>query len=198
MSPLLRPTAYLTFTLEGADATTPTASAIKRSYSYIAPTKVIAGRAQEGSEAPLPANSILMEVKFGQHAFWRSGDEDADGLWGQTMLPWLDRKLRTLFDTVLEYNNETRRSFAGKVSYRSVAVVLTPHTVVFDLEPNSDLRKVDEPLEAIHSFLNGPAAKDGKSLRFIVPSNAERGDDDWFDAIRADGTVQRVPLGRKA
>ena len=187
---MLRPTAYLTFTLEGADAATPTASAIKRSYSYIAPTKVVAGNAQGTPDAPQPANSIAMEVKCGQHAYWRSEDENADGMWEQTVLPWLDRKLRTLFDTVLEYNNETRRSFTGKVSYGSVSVALAPHTVVFDLEPDSNLRDVKAPLEAIRSFLNDSAAKERGALRFVVPSDAERGTDDW--------TRQRVVLEQRA
>lgn len=194
---MLRPTAYLTFTLEGTDATTPTASAIKRSYSYIAPTKVVAGSVQKTPDAPQPANSIAMEVKCGQHAYWRSGDKDADEMWGQTVLPWLNRKLRTLFDTVLEYNNETRRSFTGKVSYGSVTVALAPHTIVFDLEPDSNLRDVKAPLEAIRSFLNDLATKDDP-LRFVVPSDAERGDGDWFDVVYADGTQQCIPFGQEA
>ncbi len=193
---MLRPTSYLTFTLEGTDATPQTASAIKRSYSYVAPTKIVAGRRGANDAEPPLANGIALEVKLGTRPYWSSADDGADAVWAETLLPWLSRKLRTLFDTVLECNNETRRSFAGKVSYRNVAVKLAPHTVVFDLEPNSDLRDVETPLAAIRAYLNDgiePAAD--QSLRFVVPSNAERGEDgDWFDVVASDGTAERIAI----
>lgn len=193
---MLRPTAYLTFTLEGTDATPQTASALKRSYSYVAPTKVVAGRKEAGSgESPL-ANSITMEVKLGTRPYWNSADDGADVVWHETLLPWLSRKLRTLFETVLEYNNETRHSFVGKMAYRDVAVKLAPHTVVFNLEPNSNLRDVEAPFAAIRSYLNGDAVPaEVQPLRFAVPSDTERGEgNDWFDAVMPDGVVERIAI----
>lgn len=190
---MLRPTAYLTFTLMGDDASPITASAIKRSYSYVAPTKITAVRAGANEGAVSPSNSIAMEVKIGHHPYWRSVDEGADDIWSETLLPWLDCKLRTLFGTVLEYNNEARRSFVGKLSYRTVEVSLAPHTVVFDLEPDSSLRDVTVPLSAIRGYLNDPDHSDATALRFVVPSDADRGDADWFDVTAPDGTAMRVP-----
>ncbi len=190
---MLRPTAYLTFTLAGDDASPATASAVKRSYSYVAPTKIVAARAETGKETTPLSNSIAMEVKLDRHPYWQSDDEGADGIWSGTLLPWLDRKLRTLFGTVLEYNNETRRSFAGKLSYRSVEVGLAPHAVIFDLEPDSNLRDVRTPLTAIRNYLNSPDRNGATGLRFTVPSDTERGDSDWFDVAAPDGTTVRVP-----
>lgn len=193
---MLRPTAYLTFTLEGADATPQTASALKRSYSYIAPTKVVAGRREADDGKASLANSISVEVKLEAHPYWNSTDDDANAVWNETLLPWLSRKLRTLFETVLEYNNETRRSFVGKVVYRSVVVKLAPHTVVFDLEPDSGLRDVKAPLEAIRSYLNSSTTPaDAQPIRFAVPSDAERGEgNDWFDIVAPDGTTGRIAI----
>lgn len=191
---MLKPCAYLTFTLEGESIASSTASAIKRSYSYIAPTKIVAGRREAAAGETLPANRIALDVRLAGRPFWQAGDPEQDATWEQILMPWLRTKLSTLFGTVAECNNETRRSFSGTVNYEQLEVRLAPHTLTFSLEPTSALRCIDAPLEAARAYLSDPGINAEAVEKIAVPSDAERGDGDWIDVVSRDGSVQRLAL----
>lgn len=191
---MLKPCAYLTFTLEGESIASSTASAIKRSYSYIAPTKIVAGRREAAMGETLPANRITLDVRLTGHPFWQAGNPEQDATWEQVLMPWLRTKLNTLFGTVAECNNETRRSFSGTVNYEQIEVSLAPHTLSFSLEPTSALRCIDAPLEAARAYLNGPGIDAEAIEKIAVPSDAERGDRDWIDIVFRNGSVRRLAL----
>lgn len=191
---MLKPCAYLTFTLEGESIASSTASAIKRSYSYIAPTQIVAGRREAAAGEALPANRIALDVRLTGHPFWQTGDPEQDATWEQVLMPWLRTKLNTLFGTVAECNNETRRSFNGIVNYGQLEVHLAPYALTFSLEPTSALRCVDAPLEAARTYLSGPGIDAEAIEKIAVPSDAEREDNDWIDIVFRDGSVQHLML----
>ena len=213
---MLRPSAFLTFTLDGPDATAEVASAVKRSYSYVAPTKIVAGAASTeagaagGGPATSGRNSLALEVVLRGHTFWLD-DEASTATWEETLMPWLGFRLEKLFGTVREFNNETRRSFTRKLGFATFDLRLGGRLVTFDLEPDSSLRDAAGPLNAIRDYLNAngaggsgtddPAAVDSGAgdavARFTVPSDAERGDADWFDAVFPDGRTRRVEVPQK-
>lgn len=195
---MLKPCAYLTFTLEGESIASGTASAIKRSYSYIAPTKIIAGRREAAVGEALPANRIALDVRLAGHPFWQAGDPEQDATWEQVLMPWLRTKLNTLFGTVAECNNESRRSFSGTVNYDQLEVRLAPYTLAFSLEPTSALRCIDAPLKAARTHLSDPGIDAEAIEKMAVPSDTERGDSDWIDVVLRDGSVQRLMLDSPA
>jgi hypothetical protein len=188
---MLRPSAYLTFTLEGSDITSSTASAIKRSYTYLAPTKIVAGRREAAeNETPL-GNRIALDVHLPGSSYWEtSGETD----WREILLPWLITKLGTLFGTVAECNNETRRSYSGSIQYEALELKLGSHAVRVTLEPTSTLRNVEKPLEAARSYLNRADVDPTHIAGFNVPSDTERGESDWIDVHLLDGTTERVAV----
>lgn len=199
MSPLLRPTAALMFTLDGTDATPDTALAVRRSYSYVAPTRVVKAPTGKTPEAEnrdegAPGNEIALEVRLG-HPYWNGGKEpEADKTWEDTVLPWLSHKLDKLMGTVRECNNDKRQSFAGVVDYRRVSLLLDGCDVSFELEPGNGLRPVADPLRAARAQCRARRGTRGGVRCVRVPSDARRGGEDWMDVTYADGTDERVPL----
>lgn len=188
---MLRPSAYLTFTLEGSDIASATASAIKRSYTYLAPTKIVAGR-REAAEGERPlGNRIALDVRLPGRPYWETSDDEA---WNDVLLPWLTTKLDTLFGTVAECNNETRRSYSGTVQYEALELKLGPYGVRVALEPGSALRPLAQSLAAARAYLNRADVDAASVSGFAVPSDVERGEGDWIDVLRTDGTTERVAL----
>ena len=190
---MLKPTAYLTVTLAGQKATPAMASAVKRAYSYIAPVKITAAlRAQDDEVPEEPLSTIALDVRLPAHPYLVAGEE-SDHTWEQVVLPWLAIKLRTLFGTVYEFNNEERASFTEKIDYGTFELTLESRRFDFHLEPSSSLRPVEAPLQAIRAWLLGEGAELADQVeRFVIPSDAERGEADWFDAVLVDGTSVRV------
>lgn len=189
---MLRPTLYLTFTLRGADATGNAASLIKRSFSYIAPTRIV-GEPQGGTGGRQEqGNTIGLEVKLGGRDFWRKGEGDSDLMWRATLLPWLSTKLDTLFSTVAECNNERRKSFERAIGYRTLELTLPPYRIAVALEPDSSLRQLTGQLDAIQDWLDGQGRGRGEVVGFRVPCDAERGGADWFEVLEADGSSWTV------
>ena len=189
---MLKPTAYLTITLAGDVATSAMASAVKRTYSYIAPVKIVAALPASDADAPTPACSLALDVRLPAHPYLVAG-EQADQTWEQVVLPWLKIKLGTVFGSVYEFNNPKRESFVGKIDYTAFDLMLESRHVVFALEPDSSLRDVTAPLCAVRDWLLGAGASLADQVaRIEVPSDAQRGDADWFDVVLADGTSQRV------
>ena len=189
---MLRPTAYLAFYLAQNDAVPEVASAIKRAYSYIAPTKILREVDQGNDEAAQAQSKLALEVRIPAHPFMAEGDPQADKTWEETILPWLKTKLDTLFGSVREFNNEERKSFVRKVDFASFELTLESRVFEFNLEPNSQLRDFEAPLRKIRSWLAGAGTEAGNITHVVIPSDAERGDADWFDVVLEDGTTQRI------
>ena len=189
---MLRPTAYITIGLSNESATSDVASAVKRSYSYLAPTtitKALTGTLADGADV----NTIELDVRLPGHPYIVADGAANDENWNTIMAPWLATKLNTLFGTVYEFNNETRRSFVTKLLFASFTLVLEGLPIRFALEPDSQLRPPAEVLEAVRNWLGEHGGTEGLA-EARVPSNAERGEEDWFDVVFADGQVQRVNL----
>lgn len=108
---MLKPTAYLTFSLDADTFSPERAASIVRTYSYICPVDV-----REGE-----SNAIAMNVKLPGRPWFACGNE-ADATWENVVKPWLANKLRKLEETVQEYNNEQARSYCGSVAYRQMVV----------------------------------------------------------------------------
>lgn len=183
---MLRPSAYLTFVFEGDDIAAGKASAAKRAYSYVAPTKILAGRteAAEG-EAPL-TNRIALDVRLDGYEPWSD-----DTVWSETLLPWLDLKINKLFGTVYECNNEARKSFCGTTFYQEFDLSLCGVNLQVALEPASGLRDLNATLAAIRAWRRDAA---DKGVRFVVPSDTQRGDSDWFDVVLTNGETVHVDV----
>ena len=81
----------------------------------------------------------------------------------------------------------------GRIDYAALDLTLESRHMVFALEPDSSLRDVEAPLRAVRAWLLGAgAALADQVARIEVPSDAARGEADWFDVVLADGTRQRV------
>lgn len=183
---MLRPAAYLTFILEGADIAAGKASGIKRAYSYIAPTRILGGRESAGENEPPLLNRIALEVSLGECNPWQD-----DAMWNDVVAPWLTHKLDKLFGTVHECNNETRRSHCGVTHYQELDLGLCGVNIQVCLEPDSSLRALDDQLAAIRAWrLQSP----DKGVRYIVPSDTQRAENDWFEVVLTDGSSQRVTV----
>ncbi len=190
---MLRPTSYLNVALSSENANSDMASAIKRAFSYLAPTTIVKNNVEV--DAP-DVNVLKLDVRLPAHPFMNAGDPESDRVWSEVVTPWLKTKLNTLFGTVYEFNNESRRSFAGKLDYATFELVLEGHTFCFRLEPDSSLRPFERVLDAIRSWLTKEES-DGFSVKGIeIPSIAELdpADADWFEVQLACGEQLRVPL----
>ena len=187
---MLKPTAYLTVTLAGDVANAMMASAVKRTYSYIAPTKIVAALPSDDNADP--SCTMALDVRLPAHPYLVDG-EQASQTWEQVVLPWLKIKLGTVFGSVYEFNNPKRESFVGKIDYKALDLMLESRHVVFTLEPDSSLRDVTAPLQAVRAWLLGAGASCADQVaRIEIPSDAARGEADWFDVVFSDGSCQRV------
>ena len=191
---MLRPTAYLTVKLSSENATADMASALKRSFSYLAPTTIAKANADAGEA---DENSLRLDVRLPAHPYLNAGDPEADRIWSEVVLPWLETKLATLFGTVYEFNNESRRSFVAKLDYATFTLILEGRELRFRLEPDSSLRPCAHLLGAIRIWLAGneAAALDVESVE--IPSQAEcaHAGTEAANAKLSDGTSLHIPLG---
>ena len=184
---MLKPTSYLTVTLAGPFANPIVASAVKRTYSYLAPTTIVKGTED------CKQNAMQLDVRLPSRPFMDAQSNDENAVWSEVVLPWLKLKLSTLFGSVYEFNNESRKSFTVRVDYGSIAIVLQGVPFEIELEPDSSLRDVAGRIDAARTWLSQRVDKEhGAVTRVHIPSDASRGEADWFDVAFADGTTVRV------
>lgn len=165
---MLRPTSYLTISLEENSAQTEMASALKRAFSYLAPTTIVAPlAASSGTET----NALLLDVRLPAHPYFCRVDANADQTWQQVVHPWLTTKIETLFGTVFEFNNEIRRSFVGKIDFATFTLILEDVPICFSLEDNK-LHTDLEILDNIRSWLMSNAQACANVSRIDVPSSS--------------------------
>ena len=184
---MLRPTAYLTVILDEKTATPDLASGVKRAFSYLAPTTIVNGSEHDG-------NHLILDVRLPAHPYMDSQGEEANTTWNEVVLPWLTIKLDTLFGTVAEFNNETRKSFVGAIDYTTCSLMLEERKFCFHLEPNSSLRHCEEVLDAIRFWLNSQKENVHDIACITIPSDNEREDADWFEALIGNGDTIRVQI----
>lgn len=165
---MLKPTAYLTISLSADGASTAIASAIKRAFSYIAPTKIVLN---ETLKAPQGENSLGLDVRIPQHPYLCDNSAEGQQTWESVVLPWLCIKLDTLFGTVREFNNETRQSFVAKVNYQRFDLVLEGREIRFELEPNDSFDSAKETLEDIRAWFVAHAAQAERVSHIFVPAH---------------------------
>ncbi len=202
---MFRPTAYLSFNLAEPDATSANASAIKRGFSYIAPTRVTAARHavlnqasrhdgahqdanQNETHAVTRTSGVDMRVCLGDHPYWLSS-EDADAMWNETLMPWLATKVETLFGTVYEFNDSSRPSFVSKITYGTLTLRLQPYRVDVTLEHDSTIQDIRPPLEAARAYLNSGTVDPTRVVSFTVPSREQVIDARAHDAEPIDKTA---------
>jgi hypothetical protein len=184
---MLKPTSYLTVTLAGPFANSTVASAVKRTYSYLAPTTIVKGTED------CKQNAMRLDVRLPSKPFMDAQSNEENTVWSEVVLPWLKLKLSTLFGSVYEFNNEARRSFTVRVDYGSIAVVLQGIPFEVELEPDSSLRDAARQIDAARTWLSQHADDEhGAATRVRIPSDVSRGEADWFDVVFADGTTVRA------
>lgn len=195
---MLRPSATLTFSLFGPEATQENASALKRSYSYIAPTLVKAQKPAEDEtfdpESIPVENVISMTVRLPKNPYWLDADEHAAATWSEIVLPWVAMKLGTLFETVQEYNNPTRKSHVKALDWKALELVMDGQHIEIEIEPDNSLRDVAPVLKHIRTYLNSEGIDVDTITRIVAPSDAVRGESDWLDVTFADGSTAKVEL----
>ena len=131
---MLRPSAYLTFILTGDAVAAGNASAIKRAYSYVAPTRILATRPDGEGSGGVAVNTIALSVTLAGNDPWAD-----DAAWNDVLLPWLAAKLDKLFGTVRECNNEARKSFSGRIDYGALELDVCGVSAHFELDADSML-----------------------------------------------------------
>lgn len=195
---MLRPSATLTFTLFGPDATQENASAIKRSYSYIAPTLVKAKKPVEDEAFDpenIPVENVInMTVRLPKNPYWLDTQENAATTWSEILLPWVTMKLGTLFETVEEYNNPTRKSHVKALNWKALELSMEEQIVEVGLEPDNSLRDITPVLESVRTYLNTGNVDPNAIDRIVVPSDNTRGESNWLEIHFADGTTTNVEL----
>lgn len=195
---MLRPSATLTFTLFGPDATQENASAVKRSYSYIAPTLVKAKKpAEDETFDPenIPVeNTVNMTVRLPKNPYWLDSDEGSRTTWSEIVLPWVTMKLNTLFETVQEYNNPTRKSHVKALQWKALELAMEDQLIEVELEPDNSLRDIAPVLENVRAYLNSEGIDRGAIERIFVPSNNTRNESDWLEVHYADNSTAKIEL----
>ena len=195
---MIRPTATLTFTLFGPDATQENVSALKRGYSYIAPVSAKAQRPAEDEEFDpenVPVENVMrMTVRLPKNPYWISAVEGGDESWSEILLPWVAMTLKTLFETVHEYNNPTRASHVKALVWKTLELAMENQLIAVAIEPDNSLRDIVSVLENVRSYLNSEGVDPAAISTISVPSNAARGESDWLEITLADGTTNRVDL----
>lgn len=136
---MLRPTCALTFTLAGAMAKADCARAVKRSFSYVAPTKVVPGE----------TSSIRLEVRMPSGAAW-----DDSQAWEETLRPWLAHKLDKISGVVRECNNPERPSYFGGTDFKTLEVASGGSTCTLALGPDGSLGEPDDALRRVREALS--------------------------------------------
>lgn len=129
---MLRPTCALTFRLSGPAANADTARAIKRSFSYVAPTRVLpASKSTDGAHA---GGTICLEVRLpASMSLEAATAQGEDSVWRTVVRPWLSNKLGKLMGTASECNNPERPSYFGEVDFRRLEIAIGSRTFAFDL-----------------------------------------------------------------
>lgn len=195
---MLRPSATLTFTLFGPDATQENASAVKRSYSYIAPTLVKAKKpAEDETFDPenIPVeNTVNMTVRLPKNPYWLDSDESSRTTWSEIVLPWVTMKLNTLFETVQEYNNPTRKSHVKALQWKALELAMEDQLIEVELEPDNSLRDIAPVLENVRAYLNGEGIDRGAIERIFAPSDNTRNESDWLEVHYADNSTAKIEL----
>ena len=129
---MLRPTCALTFRLSGPAANADTARAIKRSFSYVAPTRVLP--ASTPTDGAYAESAIRLEVRLPAGMSLEAATaQGEDSAWRTVVRPWLSNKLGKLMGTVRECNNPERPSYFGEVGYKRLEIAIGARTFAFDL-----------------------------------------------------------------
>lgn len=195
---MLRPSATLTFTLFGPDATQENASAVKRSYSYIAPTLVKAKKpAEDETFDPenIPVeNTVNMTIRLPKNPYWLDSDEGSRTTWSEIVLPWVTMKLNTLFETVQEYNNPTRKSHVKALQWKALELAMEDQLIEVELEPDNSLRDIAPVLENVRAYLNSEGIDRGAIERIFAPSDNTRNESDWLEVHYADNSTAKIEL----
>lgn len=186
---MLRPTCALVFELAGTDATPATASAIKRSFAYIAPTRVV-----PAADSSATLSAMHLEVRTANHPLWECGQHESDCNWSDILRPWLENKLVKLMGCVRECNNPTRASYFGGMHLGALTIAISPCAFTFDLEPDGGLRPVGGILDSLRGYLAQNGFANGGVCRIHIPSNASRGDSDWAEVELEGGSAEKVSL----
>lgn len=116
---MIRPTAYLHFSLDENTFNAERAASLNRAFAYIAPTTVTAGN----------ENAIDMMVKLPGHSLWNDEVHDDGFLWDDIIEPWLTAKMAKLFATVKGYNNPEARSYCGAIHYERLNLFMESRVV---------------------------------------------------------------------
>ena len=186
---MLRPTCALTFELAGTDANSNVAAAIRRSFAFVAPTRVV-----RAADSDALASKIYLEARVPHHAFWDFGQPESDATWSQTLMPWLTNKLSKLMGCVYECNNPQRSSYFGGTHFNALVIALAPCVFTFELEPDGSLRDVSNMLDQLRAQISKDGLGTDCIRRIHIPSDATRADSDWADIELNDGSAQRVYL----
>ena len=131
---MIKPSSYLTFTLDPETYSAETEASLKRAYSYAAPTTVEAG----------DANAISLRVKLPGRPYWDATSEEETAIWNDVMVPWLFNKLRKLQETLQEYDNENAKSYCGAIPFETLTLDLGGHLVTIPVVEDNLLVALDE------------------------------------------------------
>ena len=139
-------------------------------------------------------NVMTMTVRMPKHPYWLDTDENATVTWSETVLPWVAMKLGTLFETVREYNNPTRKSHVSPLRWKSLELAMENQLIEVGLDPDNTLRDIQPVLKNVRAYLNSEGIDPGAITRIVVPSNTTRAESDWLEIFFADGTSIKVEV----
>ncbi len=123
---MLRPNAYLSFTLDKTFAIPDNFSLLKRAYSYVAPCSMETGK----------ENELLITIKMGSHEFMDSFDAAQQASWDTEVSDWLRTKIRKVKETMEECDNPKRRSYMGVIPFTWLVLKIQNRELRFFLVNN--------------------------------------------------------------
>lgn len=158
---MIKPTAYLHFTLPPDEYAPQDAQLLKRTYAYVAPTE-----ATPGEKA-----TIDMLVRVGGLPYLDASVPEEQERWNDIVAPWLATKLKKIEDTLDACNNEEARSFVRHFTFEEINIFLEDRIFTFRMEEDG-FPAIIETIEAIRKELAEHPEQYDSATRFLSPAGS--------------------------
>lgn len=159
---MLKPTAYLHFSLPADMYAPEDAALVRRSFSYVAPTEVTPG----------DVAAIDLLVRLSGMPYLNAADLEAQATWEEIVCPWLSSKLKKIEDTLDACNDEDARSFSRHFSFDVLNLFLEDRVFSMRIE-DGVFPAVIDIVEHVRELIAQGDERCTGATQFFCPSQEE-------------------------